>query len=131
MITLVRILAATAAILATPFVLAVVPDQGVEIEVGADKAVTTGSVVEPRPRDFLRFKAALCREPPCPETPVLMRIAADGSIWFSFGATVSFSPHGYSMEAGPHMGFVWIRIGEQPALIPIYAPPGGASGHAR
>lgn len=96
-------------------------DVGLEIEIGKDKTVRRGIEAPLYPRDFLRFKSSLSREDPARD-PVLMRVAADGSVWFNYHATVSFSPQGFSVTAGPHVGFVMIRVGELPLLIPLYLP---------
>lgn len=55
----------------------------------------------------------------------LMKINADGSISFFWNATIDFSADSYTNVVGIHAGFVWVRVGGQHYLMPIYSPARG------
>jgi hypothetical protein len=55
-------------------------------------------------------------------TMTLMQILPDGSVKFHLGATIHFSDQHTAAEAGAHAGFVWVVVGGQHFLMPIFHP---------
>ena len=52
------------------------------------------------------------------------KIGSDGSVKLFYNATIDFSANRWVPTAGSHAGYIVIRFGGNPMLIPIFNMPG-------